>query len=400
MKSFTVSLALAMSLLVSSLTAFPAASPVSSPPAGEERRIDGVVQADDYPDLHVAVAALGERGGAVVLGARTYTLEKPIKLTRRVVFQGIMDAKARDASTKIVPSANFSGEWLFETETKPAESNPDLNADFGFYDLVVVATPQIGGIHAANGDVLRIERCRFAYMRTCVEVTQDTALPRPFPARIVPGGLFINNSIFQASEVCLNLEYATQNRIIGNWFVSNSGVVLRLLNSNKTWFVANEVNQFTRAAVLLEDDGGGGNHVHNNVIALNWMHSNRPDTRFIETVNGDRMHNILVTDNILQGTAGLRLPPMGKDRGNRFEGNTGGPAAITENAGAASVPAGRKSLVVRHGLIQAPLHVSITPEGETSGFWVDHRTAESFEVHFKDAPARPLDFSWSARVFP
>lgn len=385
-----------MSLLLSVLAASPPA-----PRLPEARQpVDGVVHADHYPDIHAAVTALGERGGVIVLGARTYTLIRPVKLTRRVVFQGVMDAKARDASTKIIPADNFSGKWLFETVTKPAETNPDLNADLGFYDLVVVGTPAIGGIHAANGDVLRIERCRFAYMRTCVEITQDTALPRPFPARIVPGGLFINNSIFQATDVCLNLEYATQNRIISNWFVSNSGVVLRLLNTNKTWFVANEVNQFTRAAILLEDDGGGGNHVHNNIIALNWMHSNRPDTWFIETVNGDRMHNNLIADNVLQGTAGVKLPPMEKDRGNRFEGNTGGAAARTGNSGTATLAAGKKSVVVRHGLMQAPIHVSVTPAAESSSFWVDNRTADSFEVHFREAPERALGFSWSARVFP
>ncbi len=360
----------------------------------------GIVQADEHPSLQSAVDALGSRGGVIQLSAKDYRITEPIRLRNRVVFQGVMDSKGRSAVTKILPASDFEGQWLFETVAQPASTNPELNGDFGFYDLVVTGSPEIGGINAVNGDVIRIERSRFAYMRTCVNVTQLTNLPRPYPAPIVPGGLFLNASIFQATEVCLNLEYATQNRIIGNWFVSNSGVVLRLLNSNKTWFVANEVNQFTRAAILLEDDGGGGNYTHDIVISLNWMHSTRPDTRFVETVNGDKMRDILISENIMQGSAGVNLPPMDISTGNRFSGNTGAVSARTDTSGTATVPAGQKVVLVRHGLPKAPRHITVTPDAETSAYWIGKRTDDTFELHCKTPSSQAVSFSWNARLHP
>lgn len=226
-------------------------------PAPKSGSWPGIVHADDFATLQEAVDALGEAGGRIMLGGGVYTLDKPILLNRRVVFQGVMDAKVVHNSTKIMPSPSFQGDWLFETRAVPATVNPDLNADFGFYDLVVAGNEKVGGIKGTNIDTIRIERSRFAYMRRNIDITQVSELRRPYPYAIAPGGLFTNNSIFQAYDTCINLEHATQNRIISNWFVSNSGVVLRLLNTNKTWFVANEVNQFTRAAVLLEDGGLG-----------------------------------------------------------------------------------------------------------------------------------------------
>lgn len=362
----------------------------------------GIVHADDFASLQEAVDALGKAGGKVILGPGVYELHEPIRLDRRVVFQGVMDAKAMHSSTKIIPSDSFEGEWLFETTPIPASINPDLNANFGFYDLVVVGNEKVGGINGANIDVIRIERCRFAYMRTCLSITQVTDLERPYPARIVPGGVFINNSIFQATDICLNLEHATQNRIIGNWFVSNSGVVLRLLNTNKTWFVANEINQFTRAAVLLEDDGLGGNHVHNNVISLNWMHSNNPDTWFIETVNGDRMHNILISENIMEGVAGVKLPSPQENTGIRFADNVG-EAVQSSSAGKVTLPVGQTRITVSHDLIAAPASVSITPLSRTPSYWVeqpDSTARESFEIVISDKSASPVIFNWYATINP
>ncbi|MEI7590926.1 MAG: right-handed parallel beta-helix repeat-containing protein, partial [Deltaproteobacteria bacterium] len=334
-----------------------------------ETPCSGIVHADDFPDMQAAVDALGDRGGVVELGAKTYELPKTVLLKHRISFRGVMDAKAAFPVTKIVPAKGFSGEWLFQTEATLAKTNPDLNADIGFFNLVVAGTPQIGGLNAANVDVLRIERCRFAYMRRCIDVGQKTDLPRPWPFAIAPGGLFITNSIFQATDICINLEYATQNRIFSNWFVSNSGVVLRLLNTNKTWFIGNEVNQFTRAGILLEEDGGEGNHTHNNIISLNWIHSKNPDTKFVEVVNGDSMSNIVITNNILQGDAGVDLPPMAK---NSFTGNVGN-RVRTESAGRSVIPAGQTSILVTHRLVGEPNAVSLTPEGPVASYWITER---------------------------
>jgi hypothetical protein len=229
---------------------------------------------------------------------------------------------------------------------------------------------------------------------------------RPYPAPIVPGGLFVTNSIFQASDICLNLEYATQNRILSNWFVSQSGVVLRLKNTNKTWFVANEINQFRRAAILLEDDQGGGNFVHNNIIALNWMHSEAPETAFFEVIHGEKMHDILITNNILEGSAKVQLPPLTGGSGNRFQGNVrhttmeGESALLSENAGTAVIPAGQRALTVEHGLLAKPVSLSLTPQSDSPPYWVANCGEKSFEIHLRAPTSAALPFLWRAALAP
>jgi hypothetical protein len=377
----------------------PAMTPSSEPATTtntSKSPTSGIVYADDFPDLQAAVAALGDRGGVVELGAKTYELKQTVLLKHRISFRGVMDAKAAFPVTKIVPAKSFSGEWLFQTEATLAKTNPDLNADIGFFNLVVAGSPKIGGLNAANVDVLRIERCRFAYMRRCVDVGQKTDLPRPWPFAIAPGGLFITNSIFQATDICINLEYATQNRIFSNWFVSNSGVVLRLLNTNKTWFIGNEVNQFTRAGILLEEDGGEGNHTHNNIISLNWIHSKNPETKFVEVVNGDSMSNIVITNNILQGDAGVDLPPPNK---NSFTGNVGN-RVRTESAGRCAIPAGQTSVVVTHRLVGEPNTVTLTPEAPVSSYWVTERGPTSFKIAIQAPAETDLSFNWRAAIVP
>lgn len=357
----------------------------------------GRIVADEYESLQAAVDSLGPEGGVVLLGPRTYELDEPLLIRRKVVLQGVMDAKVRFSSSKIAPSDSFRGEWLIKTVPQPANENPDLNADFGIYDLVMEGSPDIGGIKGTNIDVIRMERSRLAYMRRCLDITQLTDLPRPYPARIVPGGVFINNCIFQAFDICINLEYSTQNRIYANWFVSNSGVVLRLLNSNKTWFFANEINQFSRAGILLEDDGGGGNHVHNVVIALNWFHSRRADTKFIEVVNGDPMYNIVVTDNIMEGTAGIDLPFQNVTRGHVFRNNAGS-GVKTDAVGRVQIPAGQSRAQVSHTLMAEPTHVAISPHGRAPEWWIENIGPNTFEVHIEHPASSDLSFSWEARI--
>lgn len=378
----------------------PAATEPAAPPRSSLDLARGRVHADDYPDIQAAVDALGENGGVVMLGPRRYELQKPLKLRRKIVLQGVMDAKVARSSSVIAPARGFEGAWLIETDPLPARENHDLNPDFGFYDLNLLGSATIGGIRGANLDIMRIERCRLAYMRVCVELTQVTDLPRPFPSKIVPGGLFINNCIFQATEICLNLEYTTQNRIFANWFVSNSGVVLRLLNSNKTWFFANEINQFNRAGILLEDDGQPGNPIHDIFLTMNWIHSVKPETRYIEIVNGDRIRNLVVTDNIFSGKAQLDWPFRGGERGCLLANNLGS-AARSEAIGQVVIPAGQLRAEFAHGLRQEPIHVATTPWGPVNGtLWIERVDESRLAVVLPQALDRDLTVSWEARSTP
>lgn len=359
----------------------------------------GRVSADDFPDLQAAVDALGPQGGKIELSAKRYELNKPLRLAGKIVLHGVMDAKIARSSTVLAPAKNFQGEWLIETTPSTARENADLNADLGFYDLNMLGSPTVGGIRGANVDIMRIERCRLAYMRRCVELVQVTDLPRPYPSRIAPGGLFINNCVFQASDICLNLEYTTQNRIFANWFVSNCGVALRLLNSNKTWFFANEINQFNRAAIVLEDDGGGGNYLHDIILTMNWIHSMKPETKYIEIINGEKAQHLLVTDNIFSGKAGLDWPLYLRQRSNVFSGNLGA-AACTENLGRVLLKAGETRVEVAHGLLAEPTHVDVTPWGPAPKWWVEPVDARTIALNFSEPLDQDLPISWSARISP
>jgi hypothetical protein len=187
------------------------------------------VAADDYPSLQAAINALGSAGGVVELSARRYTLTEPLKVTHRVRLQGIMDAKTANSVTSITADAGFKGEWMIETVPVPAKANADLNRDLLLFDLNLLGNGTVSGIKAANIDGLRLERCRLANVRNGILVTQVTDLPRPWHWDISPGGVFINNCIFRCSGTAIALEYATQNRIYANWFVSGTGVALHLL---------------------------------------------------------------------------------------------------------------------------------------------------------------------------
>jgi len=360
-------------------------------------RIPGHLLADDFASLQDAIDALGDKGGTIYLSAKTYKLHNPLRIKKKVALVGALDAKTREPCTWLNPASDFVGNAMIETLPQPAIENEHLNPDIQLRDLIVTGRENISGLKMANGDVLRLERCRIAHVYRCVDMTMLTYLPRPYPAKIVPGGLFVNNCIFHAYDICLNLEYATQNRIYSNWFVSNMGVALRLKNTNKTWFMANEINQFKRAAILLEDDGKG-NPVHNVNIALNWMWSNHPGTRYIEVIGGEHMHNISVTGNTMVGEdCGIDLPFYERNRGHVFANNAGADHA-SEAIGEVRVAPNAKRATVKHGLIAKPRFIDVTPEGAPTVWWIENRTKTSFDIVFPKPPTSSLTLLWHARV--
>jgi hypothetical protein len=357
----------------------------------------GRVDADDFASLQEAVDALGETGGEVRLSARRYVLHKPVRLKHRIRLQGVMDSKVRSSVTRIEVAPGFQGEWMFETVPVPAKANPDLNKDIFLFDLNLHGADVVSGIKAENIDGMRLERCRLASLKHGILVTQVTDKPRPWHWDISPGGVFINNCIFRCTGTAVQLEYSTQNRIYANWFVSGTGVALHLKNSDKTWFFANEINTFTRAAIILEDDGKPGNLVTDIFLSHNWINSSGPDKKYLELhPNGKSFAGVQFINNRLvgKGTADTDVFIPGKQ--NRFADNVAtSPGFLSRSTGEAKVSSGAKELVIAHGLYRQPDHVSITFGSEPPKYWVTDMKTDTFTVRFAE-PVKAGAFTWSA----
>ena len=356
----------------------------------------GRVRADDYPTLQAAVDALGEGGGEVLLSARNYQLKKTVLLRDRIRFQGVMDSKVRSSVTVIGVAPDFEGKWMFETLANPAKSNPDLNKDLFFFDLNLNGAGKVSGIKASNADGMRLERCRLANLIDGILVTQVTDQPRPWHWDIAPGAIFINNCIFRCDGTAIQLEYTTQNRIYANWFVSGGTTALHLKNTNNTWFMANEINTFSRSAIRLEDDGKPGNPLTDIFLVHNWIHATDPSKKFLEcTPTTGRYQRIQFTNNILMGKGGADTAAFGKE-GNRFADNVADQTGLASEAcGEVKVKAGAKELVIAHGLYRKPDYVGVTFRTEPPKYWVSEITAKTFTVCFGEA-VRDGSFTWNA----
>lgn len=357
----------------------------------------GHVEADDFPTLQAAVDALGTTGGEVRLGAKTYWLHQPVRLKHRIRFQGVMDSKVRDSVTRIAAAPDFQGDWLFETVPVPAEKNADLNKDIFFFDLNLTGSEKVGGIKAENVDGMRLERCRLASLKEGVLVTQVTAQPRPWSWDISPGGVFINNCIFRCYDTAIQLEYATQIRIYANWFVSGGSVALHIKNSDKTWFFANEINTFTRSAIVIEDDGKPGNFVTDIFLSHNWINAPDPAKKYLELLpNGKPLARVQFIDNILIGKGTADTAALTTEPGNRFADNVATqPGFASHSTGEVKIASATNQVVIAHGLYRRPGHVSVTFETEPPSYWVNAMTDKTFTVHF----AKPVEsgaFTWSA----
>jgi hypothetical protein len=71
----------------------------------------------------------------------------------------------------------------------------------------------------------------------------------------------------------------------------------------------------------------------------------------------------------------------------------------TEASGVATIPAGATSVVVNHGLVQAPRRVLITPMGQPGGhLWVENINNTSFTIRISQAPAANLPVAWYAEI--
>ena len=361
----------------------------------------GIVCADDFETLQEAIDAVGSVGGGTVeMSSKTYELSRPLEIDAKLALAGTIDAKIRKAATCIKPGPDFAGEALITTRPRLARDNPDLNSDICLRDLVITGREGVANltaVRATNVDVLRLERCRIAHrLRRAIDVTLETDTPRPYIAEIVPGGLFVNNCIFQASDICINLEYCTQNRIYANWFVSNCGVAVRLKNSNKTWIVANEINTFKRAAILLEDDGKG-NELNNIVISLNLCLSSRKDTKYIELVNPADMNNLMIVNNLFDGNASMDMTSIQRGRGHLFHGN-GNAERASENSGEIRIPTGWRRIKVTHELMGMPMSIQLTPLQETPNYWIENRTNDSFDIVSASPAAEDIRLLWRAAV--
>lgn len=363
--------------------------------------VAGVVFADDYPSLQAAVDALGETGGEVRFGAKAYLLEKTVLVKHRIRFQGVMDSKVRNSVTRIGAAPNFKGEWLFETVPVPARANPDLNKDLFFFDLNMTGSDKISGIRAYNADGLRMERCRLAGMKNGLLVTQVTDKPKPWHWDISPGAVFINNCIFRCNGTAIQLEYSTQNRIYSNWFVSGCGVALHLKNSDKTWFFANEINTFGRAAILLEDDGQPGNQITDVILSHNWMNAADPSKKYLELLpNGKTFRRVRFHNNILDGNGSADTGALLTENGSCFHENAANRPGFSSNAaGDAEAKAGATEVVIAHGLYRKPDHVSVTFRSEPPVYWVTDTNEKTFTVRFT-GPAKAGSFSWNAMIRP
>lgn len=357
----------------------------------------GRVNADDYPTLQAAVDALGETGGEVCLGAKTYLLSKTVMLKHRIRLQGVMDSKVRSSVTRISAAPDFKGEWLFETLPVPAKVNADLNKDIFFFDLNLTGNEKIGGIKAVNVDGMRLERCRLASLKDGVLVTQATDLPRPWSWDISPGAVFINNCIFRCTGTAIKLEYSTQNRIYANWFVSGTGVALHMKNSDKTWFLANEINAFTRSAIVLEDDGKPGGFLTDVFLSHNWINATSPDKKYLELIMRDKpLRRIQVIDNIFDGNGSADTADLLPETGNRFADNVATKPGFANHAtGKVKVSNGAKEIVVTHGLYRTPDHVSVTFEDEPPKYWVGQKNSKTFTVHLSESNTVSA-FTWGA----
>lgn len=382
---------------ISALGAEPPAAPTPVPPAVPAvAPPSGRVKADDHPTLQAAVDALGEAGGEVLLGARNYPLKKTVLLRDRVRLQGVMDSKVMTSVTVITAAPDFEGEWMFETVPDPARSNPDLNKDIFLFDLNLNGAGKVSGIRAFNADGMRLERCRLANLKDGILVTQVTDLPKPWHWNIAPGAVFINNCIFRCDGTAIRLEYTTQNRIYANWFVSGGATALHLKNSDKTWFVANEINTFSRAGIVLEDDRKPGNPLTDLFLVHNWIHAADPAKKYLEcTPPTGRYQRVQFTNNILMGKGSADTAAFGK-AGNRFADNVAERPGLAASAcGQALVKAGAGQVVIEHGLYRAPEHVGVTFRTEPPKHWVAEITPKTFTVRFA-GPVREGSFSWNA----
>jgi hypothetical protein len=70
----------------------------------------------------------------------------------------------------------------------------------------------------------------------------------------------------------------------------------------------------------------------------------------------------------------------------------------TEASGTATIPAGKTSVTVNHGLISAPSKVLVTPSGNVGSVWVSNITSTTFTINCSAAPAADAAIYWYAEV--
>jgi hypothetical protein len=71
---------------------------------------------------------------------------------------------------------------------------------------------------------------------------------------------------------------------------------------------------------------------------------------------------------------------------------------LSENSGAATIPAGQTSATVSHGLAVAPSRVLVTPAGNLGGVWVENITSTSFTIRCSTAPSANTEVYWYAEI--
>jgi len=258
----------------------------------------GHISAEEFPTLQDAVDSLAEHGGTVYLGARTYHIREPLRLRGKVALVGAVAVSSGQPATWIAPGSNFVGRTMITVDAQPSQSHEHLTADIHLRDLSLTGNGMMAGVEMQNVRGLTLERCRIFDVFRCVDVRVLSYTLRPYDEDIEPGRIHVCESVFEATEICLNLEDSRHNRIVNNTFLPGCATALRIRNGGDTLVAQNEVTGYSWAGVLLETDErvGAINAVR---IALNTIRSDHSQSRSIRTVGNDRIKDVILTGNLL-----------------------------------------------------------------------------------------------------
>lgn len=258
----------------------------------------GHISAEEFPSLQDAVDSLGEHGGTVYLGARTYHLKEPLRLRGKVALVGAVTVSEGPPATWITPGSNFVGRAMITTVSQPSQARAHLTTDIHLRDLSLTGNGMMAGMEMLNVRGLMLERCRISDVSRCLDVRVLSYTLRPYDDDIVPGRIHVSASVFDATEICLNLEDARHTQIVNNTFLPGCATALRIRNGGDTLIAQNEVAGYSWAGVLLEADErvGAINAVR---IALNSIRSEHSESRSIRTVGNDRIKDVIFTGNLL-----------------------------------------------------------------------------------------------------
>jgi len=347
--------------------------------------------------IQYAVNMLNGNGGKIFIKRGIYPISKTINISEPLIIEGEGPDWYQNHGTYLKSSGITVFNFDFGTSMKymPIVRNLQIACPGGTGIRLgpYVSDPIVENVACHEGIGVLIDGAVNGWILNSWLETGN------YGVRVVNGGagfLIFGNHFYNNAYASISVEIygVAQLKIISNIFENDkryhiyfdgTGVIIAL-------------NQFRNPS--MESAGGydaialsvrGMVHITNNSFTAS-------QGRYAINVIGDNANaRVMITDNIFTNTWTRPIALASGLRGIYIIRRNIG--YLTENSGAATIPAGSTRVTVSHGLVATPTKFQITPLGQPPGkLWVENITSTSFDIVTDTAPTADLKVSWYAEV--